>query len=42
MPIVNGIDIEDDPMLSADGCELYFTSRRNGADHDVFVAHMAR
>jgi Tol biopolymer transport system component len=42
IPAVNGGVAEADPMLSADGCELYFSSTRNGADYDLFVAHVTR
>lgn len=42
IPIVNSAVDEADPMLSADGCELFFSSRRNGGDHDLFVVQIAQ
>jgi Tol biopolymer transport system component len=41
IPVVNTAVDEADPMLSPDGCELFFSSRRNGGDHDLFVAQIA-
>jgi Tol biopolymer transport system component len=41
IPVVNSDSDDGDPMLSADGCELYFASTRNGGDYDLFVAKMA-
>jgi hypothetical protein len=42
IPSVNS-DLEDgDPMLSADGCELYFASRRAGDKFHLFRAAVAR
>jgi hypothetical protein len=41
VPTVNTDKDDADPMLSADGCELYFSSRRAG-DYDLFVAHVVR
>jgi len=40
VPTVNGGQIDGDPMLSSDGCELYFSSARNGS-FDLFVAKIA-
>jgi len=40
VPNVNGDKNDGDPMLSADGCDLYFASTRNGNDYDLFVAHI--
>jgi hypothetical protein len=43
IPTVNSLAFENDPMLSADGCELYFSSTRGaGLDHDLYVAHVVR
>jgi hypothetical protein len=33
---------DGDPMLSADGCELYFSSTRTGGDYDLYVAQITR
>lgn len=38
IPTANDGEDDADPMLDADGCELYFASRRNGGDFDLFVA----
>jgi len=38
IPTVNGSMNDGDPMLSADGCELYFSSSRTGGDYDLYVA----
>jgi hypothetical protein len=40
IPLINSGDDEADPMLSADGCELYFAARRNG-DYDLYVTEVA-
>jgi Tol biopolymer transport system component len=40
MPVVNLGSGDSDPMLSADGCELYFASTRNGGDFDLFVSRV--
>lgn len=36
IPNVNGDKDDGDPMLSADGCELYFASTRNGDKYHLF------
>jgi hypothetical protein len=36
IPAVNGEQDEGDPVLSADGCELYFASRRTGGAYHLF------
>jgi Tol biopolymer transport system component len=41
IPVVNSGDDEADPMLSADGCELYFAAQRNG-DFDLYVSEVLR
>ncbi|MGH9886440.1 MAG: hypothetical protein ACREBE_12975 [bacterium] len=41
IPGVNSPASDDDPMLSADGCELYFSSSRNGDNYDLYVAQIA-
>jgi Tol biopolymer transport system component len=41
IPGVNSPTSDDDPMLSADGCELYFSSSRTGDDSDLYVAQIA-
>jgi len=40
-PTVNGASNDGDPVLSADGCELYFAARRDG-DFDLYVSQVAR
>jgi Tol biopolymer transport system component len=44
IPTVNSQENDADPMLSADGCELYFSSTRGGdpRDFDLFVAKIVR
>ncbi len=44
IPTVNSPDADADPMLSVDGCELYFASTRGGddSDYDLYVARIAR
>lgn len=44
IPNVNDVVEDDgDPVLSADGCELFFASRRGpGSDYDLFVAKLSR
>ena len=42
LPTVNTVDHDSDPMLSADGCELYFASTRSGGDFDLFVTQVVR
>jgi WD40-like Beta Propeller Repeat len=42
VPTVNTAQSDGDPMLSADGCELYFSSSRNGGDQDLFVAQITK
>jgi len=37
---VNGAALEGDPMLSADGCDLYFASNRTSGDYDLYVSHV--
>ena len=41
IPTVNTEEDDADPMLSADGCELYFAARHDG-DHDLYVSRVAR
>jgi hypothetical protein len=41
IPTINSSDDEADPMLSADGCELYFAVRKNG-DYDLYVSEVSR
>ena len=42
IPLVNSNDQDSDPMLSADGCELYFASTRGaGKDYDLYVSRIA-
>jgi hypothetical protein len=36
IPTVNGDQDDGDPVLSADGCELYFASRRIGGTYHLF------
>ena len=38
IPNVNSDDADGDPMLSADGCTLYFSTTRNGGGYDLFSA----
>jgi Tol biopolymer transport system component len=40
VPGVNSASNDGDPVLTADGCQLYFASKRNGGDYDLFVATM--
>jgi Tol biopolymer transport system component len=40
IPTINSPDDDADPMLSADGCELYFAARHNG-DYDLYVSQVA-
>jgi hypothetical protein len=42
IPVVNSDDHDGDPMLSADGCELYFASNRGGGTYHVFRAQVAK
>jgi hypothetical protein len=44
VPVVNSDRDDGDPMPSADGCELYFASKRNGNgnDYDLFSARIAK
>ncbi len=42
MPNINLSGGDADPMLSADGCELYFASTRTGGDYDLYVARVRR
>jgi Tol biopolymer transport system component len=42
IPVVNGGADDGDPMLSPDGCTLYFSSTRNGGDYDVYSAQITR
>jgi len=41
VPTINSDEDEADPMLSADGCELYFAARHDG-DYDIYVSVVAR
>ena len=41
IPTVNGDTDDGDPMLSADGCELYFASTRTGGKYHLFRAQVA-
>lgn len=38
IPTANSSANDGDPVLSADGCELYFSSTRTGGDYDLYVA----
>jgi Tol biopolymer transport system component len=40
IPSVNGDQDDGDPVLSADGCELYFSSTRVGGKHHLFHAQV--
>jgi hypothetical protein len=40
IPSVNSDQDDGDPMLSADGCELYFASTRAGGKHHLFHARV--
>ena len=42
IPGVNGPDNDGDPVLSADGCTLYFASDRNSPVFHVYSAQIAR
>ncbi|MBC7977316.1 MAG: PD40 domain-containing protein [Myxococcales bacterium] len=42
MPNLNLSGGDGDPMLSADGCELYFASTRTGGDYDLYVSRVRR
>jgi Tol biopolymer transport system component len=42
IPTVNSDKDDGDPMLSADGCELYFASTRKGGDYDLYVARVTQ
>jgi Tol biopolymer transport system component len=42
IPAVNGGAEDGDPMLSNDGCELYFASTRNGGKYHVFHAQVTK
>ncbi|HMG52200.1 MAG TPA: hypothetical protein VK601_01935 [Kofleriaceae bacterium] len=42
IPTVNSTDEEGDPMLSADGCELYFASTRDGGKFHLFHAQITK
>lgn len=42
IPTVNGNMEDDDPVLSADGCDLYFSSTRNGGKYHLFHASVTR
>jgi len=41
VPGVNSDANDGDPMLSADGCELYFASTRVGGDYNLYSAQIA-
>jgi hypothetical protein len=38
VPVVNGLKNEGDPMLTADGCELYFASNQDRPNYQIFSA----
>jgi Tol biopolymer transport system component len=40
IPSVNSDQEDGDPVLSADGCELYFASTRVGGKHHLFRAQV--
>jgi Tol biopolymer transport system component len=40
IPTANSSVNDGDPVLSADGCELYFASTRTGGDYDLYVARI--
>jgi Tol biopolymer transport system component len=42
IPTVNSDQSDGDPMLSADGCELYFASRRLGGGYRLFRAQVTQ
>jgi WD40-like Beta Propeller Repeat len=42
VPMVNSGSNDGDPMLSADGCELYFASERNGGKYHLFHATVTK
>jgi len=42
IPTVNGSMEDDDPVLSDDGCELYFSSNRNGGKFHLFHAQVTK
>jgi Tol biopolymer transport system component len=42
IPTVNSTEEEGDPMLSADGCELYFASTRDGGRFHLFHAQITK
>ena len=42
IPAVNSDQEDGDPMLSADGCELYFASTRNGDKYHLFRAELTK
>ena len=42
IPSVNSDQEDGDPVLSADGCELYFASRRAGSKYHLFRARVTR
>jgi Tol biopolymer transport system component len=42
VPGVNSTSSDGDPMLSADGCELYFSSTRTGDDYDLYTAQITK
>jgi hypothetical protein len=42
IPTVNSDSNDGDPMLSADGCELYFASQRDGGKYHLFHATVTK
>jgi hypothetical protein len=42
IPMVNSDQDDGDPVLSADGCELYFASTRDGGKYQLFHARMTQ
>lgn len=42
VPTVNSDANDGDPMLSADGCELYFASQRSGGKYHLFHAQITK
>jgi Tol biopolymer transport system component len=42
IPVVNSGDSDGDPMLSSDGCELYFASRRVGGHFHLYRARLTQ
>ncbi len=42
IPTVNSVFGDGDPMLTADGCTLYFSSLRTGGNFDLYTATVTR